>query len=532
MVDGADSIEIIPGPADLGFPEKFVEWRGNQTRAIQQGLGSNYRFMVQVLPTGDGKSASNMAQAVLNGGRTIYLTSTKGLQDQLLGDFVPIGLVDIRGKASYQCESDPELTCEEGSSGNCIYKGSTRCPHARAMFKAQSSRLVTTNYACWIALNKYGKGLGDFDMMICDEAHNTVGELEKGMQILLSNNEIETLLGYSWPRNPYRAGMDEWKSWAKQLADRASELADTMQAEIDRTKAPRVTDLRNLSHLKNLCHKLSDLSTCNPRHWVADEWEYGFQFDPINPARYAERILFRGIPKVLLTSATATKRTIQMLGIPEDDLDFQEFPSEFLPTRTPIIVIPTVKMSFRIDEEGIRRWIRRIDEIVGARLDRKGIIHVPSFQLRDEIIKRSEFAAIMVSNYTELGDLTSDVIQDFKSERPPSVLVSPSISTGYDFPGETCRYQIIAKVPFPDRRSKVMQAREKEDKGVSISHAVKQLVQQAGRGMRSKDDWQEVFIIDDNFNWVYWSHRDEFPKWFQALRRNSLSVPFPPRLGR
>ena len=39
-----------------------------------------------------------------------------------------------------------------------------------------------------------------------------------------------------------------------------------------------------------------------------------------------------------------------------------------------------------------------------------------------------------------------------------TVLVSPSVSTGYDFPGRECEWQFICKVPFPDGRAKIQQA--------------------------------------------------------------------------
>ena len=55
---------ILPAPADLGLPERFVRWRADQDQAVLNGVGSDARFVVQAMPTGSGKSLVYMAHAV------------------------------------------------------------------------------------------------------------------------------------------------------------------------------------------------------------------------------------------------------------------------------------------------------------------------------------------------------------------------------------------------------------------------------------------------------------------------------------
>jgi hypothetical protein len=40
-------------------------------------------------------------------------------------------------------------------------------------------------------------------------------------------------------------------------------------------------------------------------------------------------------------------------------------------------------------------------------------------------------------------------VATFKRRKAPAFLVSPSMTTGWDFPYDQCRWQIIAKVPIP-----------------------------------------------------------------------------------
>ena len=46
-----------------------------------------------------------MAVATLTEGRAVLLTSTKGLQRQVVTDFEGLGLVDISGQNNYPCEA-------------------------------------------------------------------------------------------------------------------------------------------------------------------------------------------------------------------------------------------------------------------------------------------------------------------------------------------------------------------------------------------------------------------------------------------
>src|SRR5712671_925206 len=74
----------LPSPTELGFPAKFKSWYGEQVEAIDRCVFNDRRFTALAMPTGAGKSPVGVATALLHPEvkRAIYLTSTKGLQDQ------------------------------------------------------------------------------------------------------------------------------------------------------------------------------------------------------------------------------------------------------------------------------------------------------------------------------------------------------------------------------------------------------------------------------------------------------------------
>jgi Rad3-related DNA helicase len=218
---------------------------------------------------------------------------------------------------------------------------------------------------------------------------------------------------------------------------------------------------------------------------------------------------------------------LQILGIGYDDYEFKEYPSIFQPAYSPVYFIPTAKIGEKSTAADFEEWHGRIDEIIGPRLDRKGIIHTVSYDRRDKVILASRFAEHMVGHDPK-G--TRDTVHYFKRTLPPAILVSPSMGTGWDFPDNECRWQIVAKVPFPDRRPEVVRMREKEDPHYGPYLAIQSLVQATGRGRRSATDWCENFVIDNNFQWLYFLYRDHFPSWWRRLFKRPKTVPPPMRV--
>jgi Rad3-related DNA helicase len=100
-------------------------------------------------------------------------------------------------------------------------------------------------------------------------------------------------------------------------------------------------------------------------------------------------------------------------------------------------------------------------------------------------------------------------------ESPGKVLCSPSSKEGLDLKDDLCRFQIILKVPWGDLADKVVQARMKEDPIWYANEAVKNLEQAYGRGMRSKTDWCDCYILDQSFQRLLFQNYDLLSKYFR-----------------
>ena len=518
-------------PHDLGLPPKFRSWRPGQMEAISAGLDCTKRFVAHAMPTGSGKSLVYMGEAMMRGCRVCILTATKGLQDQLLHDFGHCGLVAVKGRGNFDCIEAPHdrpRTCEDGPHMGCHEskkrRDETDCPYREQYYTAMDSQLVVTNYAYWCAINQYGDGLGEFDLLVLDEAHDSPGFVCDAVNVYMTAYDVIRVLQTDWPRWPLNP--KEWTQFANSNIGKAqqlvSELATKMLMGLD--GGPAAMD--RLKSYKRLVSKLETLIKLQGQ-WVVDPVhgrEDGYRIQLVWAREYAEEILFRGVPNIRLISATMMPKTLQMLGCPSDSFRFYDYDSFFPPSRSPVYFIPTVKLNYKSDDADYWMLVERIDEILDGRPDRKGIIHTVSFDRAKRIQAASRHGHRMMLNDNRPGSAMR-IVEEFKRSTEPYVLVTPSVSTGYDFPYSECEFQIVCKAPFPDLKSAVMKSRMDKDNSYLSYEMAMTLVQSTGRGTRADDDQCENFVIDDSVQAAYNRFPGHYPNWWRGLVKSVVEVP-------
>lgn len=495
---------------------------------------STVRVKAVCAPTGSGKSAIATAAALRSKKATCIVTHSRALQDQYLEAYQDAGMVDLRGRSNYACSFRPDIedyTCDHGYAAGCPNKGKVGCPASAAEMRAGSSWLIVTNYEKWIQSRKYGMGLSHVEKVIFDEGHESFPALANAMQVVLSQNEIEKVLGIDFPDHAEAQFFSSWKPWAS--AARQIAQGKMMEAQQKmRERDPRASHVRAFMHLRNLVRKLSILSTANPLNWVVDELPKGYQFDPVHPGRYLESSLLLKVPDVTFISGTLTMKTMFMIGIGRAIFEMRDYPSEFDPKRCPIYYIPTMKVDSKAPDLSML-W-NRLDQFAAPRRDRNGLIHTISYTRRDEVIASSRILQQALSAgklyYNAKGEPPTSVIEDFTASYPGAVLVSPSIGQGFDFKGRAAEWQFICKIPFPPP-SKVLDARCDPTRGGDTEHAYylawQKLVQMAGRVMRDHRDRGETVIADDHLQW-FMRYRHLAPRSFGQFFQSVTVLPPPP----
>lgn len=497
-----------------------------QEEAIRQCLTQPQRVKVPCIPTGGGKSGVGVAVAVISREPTCFVTESRGLQDQYEREYQDMGMVSLKGRDNYDCQMREDYSCEQGYASRCPFKGTHNCPSTAAHFRAAASNLVVTNFAKWTTAKLFGTGMDHFKRVIFDEGHTAPDAIANAMQVILHHKEIEEL-GLDFPAPT--SEMVDWKQWAIGARVEAETAMAFERSQLGPHATPSV--VKRYLHLKRLVKRLTTVATCNASNWIHDEhknWRRehdGYQFDPLRPGIYCESALFLRMENITILSATIQEKTLFQLHQKAGSFWFTEYPSEFDPMDSPVYHIPTMRVD-KNHPDLTQLWIRH-DQIASQRRDRKSITQTISFAKQSEIITRSRFADSMYIN--ERGEAPTEILDMFRAAGPGAILVTPSVSSGYDFPGSDCEWQFICKLPFQDSRSKIIKARQEDDKEYGPYACVNKLVQICGRGARFKGDPCENIIPDDNFKDWFWKRYSYLaPKSFRPRVKMLSQLPPPP----
>ena len=546
-----DSIIENIRPQLLGMPAYYKDWRPTQATAIDDIINDESRISVIQAPVGVGKSAIAIAAAKLMDIRSVYLTFTKALQDQLISDFAPTGLKLIKGRDNYTCINSPQESvsceiwgrfCADNSCGlgrhsqcNALdcESWANNCCYRLAYQDAIQSRLVVANYAYWVNVTRpTAPGLGDVgnpvDLLILDEAHNAPDGLCDLLAINFTSRQINEYGGKLFPED--LDNIESWQAWAVQQAAIIAEETQRL-AELGRDVVLSRASAEQSRQRDRYTRKIGDILNMQGL-WVVEPIEYphrAWDLKPVHAFQHVESRLFHGIKKVLIMSGTLTPKTIQLMGIAAGNYNWHSYPYMFPKRNAPIYAIKTIALKFTSTPEEKEKLFRTAANIMKQRSNRSGIIHTVSYHLAKEFMLwlRNYDRVLARMCVTHERHNTADIVSEFKKAKLPQILISPSVTTGYDFPQEECEYVIWLKLPFPNMHTPVMQARAARDKSYSGYLMVQELAQGVGRGMRSASDYCESFILDDN--WVKWAGKAYAKFLPRYLKIQSLSsVPRPP----
>lgn len=515
----------FPNPEDISPHLAGWKWRGQQDSLFDKTILAPTQHLALCLPTGTGKSLFAAALAEIlcpDGGREqgLVLTSTKALQDQYNRDFPHIP--DFRGRSNYSCldnENAPpwwrgSWTCEEGQeAGGCNHtrtdvmlgggqmdmmgKKVLPCPHLLALLRIRGDRIGVTNYAAGLS---YGLHLGR-DLVVLDEAHDAVDQVCSSVSGTVYLEDAKAVLAdYPPPQPPDHVVVAPWIDWATRWFAHVEAMKEGVGPGMLRRRVSR------------LAHALANISALDSRESAIEHnVGSGGAYTTISPIWPRGRLKFA--PKTVWMSATLTPGTLGYFGIGTKEATYITAKSPFPIKNQPVYLVKSgVRVNKDSSDGDLVALVDCIDKLLRARLDRKGIIVTTSYSYQRIVRELSDHKGLM---YCPDRENTGAVVEAFRAAPAPAILISPAITTGWDFPGDQCSYIIVPKVPIPDTRSPLMNRRCHEDKGYRNYLTMQTLMQVAGRGNRILSDKCEVLIVDDSIRWFWPNNSKLAAPWFR-----------------
>jgi Rad3-related DNA helicase len=270
----------------------------------------------------------------------------------------------------------------------------------------------------------------------------------------------------------------------------------------------------------------------NPRNWIiAEIKKEGYEvikveLKPLDISPYCKRV-FEKCSKVLIMSATILnpKAFCRSVGLIYDkEVKFIQVKSDFPIENRPIYPMNIAYLNFNnLQLPEIKSSITKtVDNIMTIHKKDKGIIHTTSYEQLNfikEKISQENTRRLLVTDPEIQRD---EIIQEHINSIKPTVLISPSLHTGLDLKGELSRFQIITKVPYPNKNDRWINAKRNLDEDWYYWQTALKLVQASGRSIRSKEDWAKTYILDSAFGYFVNKNRDILPDWFmQAVKGRS-----------
>lgn len=553
------------------FKDYKITPRVQQTNVLEQVFKEwdNYKYIALNLPTGVGKTF--IATAIADSVKKAYiLTSTLQLQDQYMESWN--ALVNLKGRSNYTCGINSAFTVDAApcTSNPDLYNQCRQdniCPYIIQKNKALASKAMITNPVYMLYSTHCGFAKDEDspwvkrDVLIIDEAHNTEDSLVKFSEsavdpkkyhddfgvdtskiiftgdvnsdyVLVSSiqkileekaTELQLKLEEEFPKAKL-FGM-ELKEWAKGFNDKTSEKVKKLNAKIyqlDKAIQPlkiffnsHFTQEEFVSRWIFHKHEKENILTITP---IYGDFLFKEYFGTL-----ADKFVF-------LSATLGSKSAFcKELGIKESECLYIETDSPFDSKKSPIIVLPSIKLSKNVYEENVKLVGSLIDGILDMHPSpTRGIIHSTTYDIAKHI-----YNDVSKENRKRLLSRDMDVlsnndqypkryknselleIHELSGSSYGSVLLSPSMMEGVDLHDDLSEFQVIIKLPWLNLGD--IRTRKKSDMD-SLWYNNRMwlsILQASGRSTRHEEDCSTTYILDKNFKYFYSEWQNQLPGWFK-----------------
>lgn len=550
-------------PLDF-FEKHSLTPRAEQIHVLEQlrKNWSKYRAFCINAPTGVGKTF--IATALADSLESSYvLTSTHQLQEQYEESWDE--LVNLKGRSNYICALNPSFNVasapcnlkaelKKNCKSNCI------CPYYNAKKAALASKAMITNppfllYSTHCGFAREGSSEWNMrDALIIDEAHALEDHL---VSFAASDIDIERL------EKMYSIDLSECKfadipgdynyKVAQKLTVSLMEKCEAYQSlltkELSKHKAPG-GDLGKWASTFTAAHgeivgaiskkhealdkvlqplKMFFLAQSSfaeaEKKWVVHKvpGKNAIKISPIYASFLFEKHFGKLAEKFVFMSATLGSKDAfcKELGIKPSECLYIDCACPFPPENSPIIVLPSIKLSKDVYEANVAKLGPLVDKILDEHPGVRGIIHCVNYAIQQEIYKRVSrknqgrlTCRDMIAHSPGSAPLKNVDLLELHSKKKDSVLLSPSMTTGVDLKDDLSVFQIIVKMPWGNLGDPRIKKKAEIDSDWYTNNCWKSMVQACGRSTRHDKDESITYILDSNFNFFFQKWSKNLPRWF------------------
>jgi Rad3-related DNA helicase len=333
---------------------------------------------------------------------------------------------------------------------------------------------------------------------------------------------------------PIYDSVEKYIGWLEVMHEKAASIAAKYSAQLEHIE-PSIYNQDRILKLKQEMDALHDLSVKIEKlfnsyksvEWIFDIVEskelkrQSISFKPLTVAFFANDLVFKYAAKKILMSATILDKDnfCKTLGIPSEKSTFIRLPSTFDKKIRPIILTNTGDMGKEDIDSTLPKIVKDVEKMLDYHDTDRGLIHCHTFKIADYIMNNIDikYKKRLLSHTSEDRESKFDA---FLKASGPTVFLTPSMTEGIDLKDDLARFVAIVKIPYLFLGDKQIKKRAQTDGSWYRWRAALTIVQAAGRGVRHKDDYCTIYIMDSGFKNFLRRNREFFPDYFVDAIKN------------
>lgn len=529
-------------------PEVILQDKEEQREVadrILKSLETNDNVILEA-PTGWGKTGLAYQIYKQSGKRVLILNHSNVLLKQymqLLEDNLKDECVSLMGKSNYRCFKNCNKTVSEARcDAKCPWRDipTNYCEYYWRKDQLPKKDLVISNYHQQLLCCP-----DRYDIVVCDECHNIEKIMVDYSTVIVSQEIVNRI------REEFDAVKSKYKEEEMSIQIKISNLDrcvmtinennykeifkqfySTIQSLLEDIKKSETVLQEYLTELVNPYERYESRIIKDEYHdkyqgenyiYEQDKESNEYKLVPLFISKEFKEAIEKLTSKLVLMSATVInpKNMADDLGLDWNKTEYIELGSKVSKEKRPIVLIPTCKISMKDPNfEHTPEFISLCDQIVTILKAHEaegesGFIYCNSYKLSNMIYRgilgRTNFEIYMNSNSRETKEVLSNFLDTSKKNR---LLISCSFAEGVNFNDDISRFQIIPKIPYLFLGSKRISLKNSLNNRWYTNKAIEQIIQVAGRSVRSPQDEAVTYILDSAFKWTYKKYREDYPTWF------------------
>ncbi|MEK0369149.1 MAG: helicase C-terminal domain-containing protein [Nitrosopumilus sp.] len=542
------------------FPKQFSprEIQKEILAEIEEKFKSGYKKIILCAPTGVGKSlVGATVSSYFDSSFTV--TASKHLQDQYIKD-IPF-LKPVKGKQNFPClkmmSSEKVdntkramrwgLTCEKGQCQERVSKNgkevieickfkptikqveehtqdSQSCHYYLQKYEALISKHSLWNYHAFFQIMKFNKKLFedylDRKVSIFDEAHKIEDQIIQFIGFDIFSGQVDEC-----NINFDRYDFTDLDSMIQLTDDIAYSYAKKIKDIKESPSFQNNPDYELITRLERRYDKAAqakiDIMSDKDNFVVNDpvkDLNGNFRtisIKPIDVSKFAN-IFFETDYQIFMSATIDKSSFCENMGLEKDNVAFVDSQKSPFPIEHRTIDLLNIRrLSYGSTEDDEIEVIKTIDRILDEHANDRGLILTSSIPRCQKILRYlspKNTRRIRICHSRNKDGKTQDEVISEHANDPTGVLLSSSLWEGVDLKDDLSRFQIIAKVPYPNYKEKRIKAKMDKFPLWYTSQTLTKLLQGFGRSIRSEDDWAKTYVLDTAVNNVFFKGQSMIPK--------------------